>query len=152
MPKNISGGTNIQFEIRGYDRVRNNLRALIAAHPKEVDPVMERWAEDTRMFLKRQPYPPKPHNSRYRRTGKLASSWKKRRTKPGVWTFYNNATGPNSRFYARYVVGEKEGTKNQRQAWMHRNRWWRADEVIEQVHMPELRIFLDELYVNLWDE
>jgi hypothetical protein len=115
---------------------------------------MERWAEDTRMFLKRQPYPPKPHNSRYRRTGRLASSWKKRKTKPAVWTFYNNATGPNSRFYARYVVGEEGGSDtpaNQRQA-RHMEHWWHADEVIEQVHMPELRIFLDELYVNLWNE
>jgi len=151
MPKNISGGSNISFEIRGYNRVRNNLRATIAAHPKEVNEVMRRWAEDTRMFLKRTRYPSRP-NSQYRRTGRLASSWKKVQVKPGVWAITNDAKGPRSGFYARYVVGMKDGPGDQRQAKIHRNIWWNADEVVEQVHVPELRLFLEELYVNLWNE
>ena len=152
MPVSQTSGTNIKFEIRGYDRVRNNLRAVIAAHPQEVNEVMRQWAEDTRMFLKRTAYPAKPANSRYTRTGRLASSWKKTEVKPAVWAFTNDARGPRGRFYARYVVGEKSGPINQRQAWMHRDNWWRADEVIEKVHVPELRLFLEELYVNLWDQ
>ena len=153
MPVNKATDTNIRFEIRGYDRVRNNLRAVIAAHPKDVNEVMRQWAEDTRMFLKRTRYPAKPANSRYVRTGKLASSWRKQQVKPGVWSFYNDATGPKSgKFYARYVVGKKDGPINQRQTRAHlRNNWWRADEVIEEIHIPELRLFLEELYVNLWE-
>lgn len=152
MPINQASGSNITFEIRGYDRVRNNLRSVIAAHPKETNDVMRKWAEDARMFLKRTPYPPVPANSRYKRTGRLASSWKKEQVKPGVWALTNNATGPKGQFYARYVVGEESGPKNKRQAWMHKNRWWRADEVIEQTHIPELRLFLEEMYVNMWNE
>ncbi|MGB2807373.1 MAG: hypothetical protein WBC22_06520, partial [Sedimentisphaerales bacterium] len=72
--------------------------------------------------------------------------------KPGVWAITNDAKGPRSGFYARYVVGVKDGPGDQRQAKIHRNIWWNADEVVEQVHVPELRLFLEELYVNLWNE
>ena len=123
MPVNKATGSSISYEIRGYDRVRNNLRGVIAAHPKDVNEVMRRWAEDTRMFLKRTAYPPKPANSRYTRTGRLASSWKKEQVKPAVWAITNNASGPKSGFYARYVVGERDGPKNQRQA-AHMSHWW----------------------------
>jgi len=125
------------------------------AHPMRVNDVMRKWAEDTRMFLKRTPYPAKPANSRYRRTGRLASSWKKQEVKPAVWAFTNDAKGPRGQFYARYVVGEKNspaGNRGQGQAWMHRNRWWNADEVIENVHIQELRVFLDDMYTKLWNE
>jgi hypothetical protein len=153
MAKNQTSRPSISFEIRGYDRVKNSLRAAIAAHPKDVDEVMRQWAEDTRMFLKRTRYPAKPANSRYVRTGRLASSWKKDQVKPGVWAITNDVTGPKGQFYARYVVGEKDGPVNQRQTRVHlRNNWWRADEVVEQLHIPELRAYLEELYVNLWDE
>ena len=153
MARNTSGGSNITFEIRGYNRVRNNLRKVVAAHPKETDGVMRKWAADAAMFLKRTPYPSKPANSRYTRTGRLASSWRHDQVKPGVWAISNNAQGGGrGQFYARYVVGEKDGPKNQRQAWMHSGRWWRADEVLEEVHIPELRLFLEEKYVSLWNE
>lgn len=152
MARTTSTDSNITIEIRGYNRVRNNLRSVIAAHPKETDEVMRVWAEDTRMLLKRTPYPAKPANSRYIRTGKLASSWRKDRIKPGVWIIANNARGPKGRFYARYVVGVKDGAGDQRQAWMHRNRWWNADEVIEQQRIPELRNGLEERFIELWNE
>jgi hypothetical protein len=153
MPRNTAtGDANIRFEIVGYTRVLFNLREVMKAHPQKVDDVMQRWAENTRMFLKRTRYPAKPANSRYTRTGRLASSWRKEKVKPAVWSFYNDAASPkNGRFYARYVVGRKTNERNQGQAWMHRNRWWNADKVIEEVHIPELRIFLDEMYVNLWE-
>lgn len=141
----------LSFEIRGYDRVRNNLRSVIAAHPKETDPVMKNWARDAAMFLKRTPYPAKPASSRYTRTGRLASSWRHDQVKPGVWAITNNAQGPQSQFYARYVVGPKDGPGNQRQA-AHMRHWWRADEVLEEVHIPELRLFLEEKYIELWNE
>ena len=153
MPITSSKGGNLSFEIRGYNRVRNNLRATIAAHPKDTNEVMRRWAKDARMFLKRTAYAPKPAGSRYVRTGKLASSWRADQVKPGVWAITNNATGPKGHFYARYVVGKKEGPANQRQTKTHfNNKWWRADEVLEEVHIPELRLFLEEMYVRIWDE
>jgi hypothetical protein len=146
MPVNKATGSSISYEIRGYDRVRNNLRGVIAAHPKEVNEVMRRWAEDTRMFLKRTAYPPKPANSRYTRTGRLASSWKKEQVKPAVWGITNNAKGVHGQFYARYVVGDWQ-TRGHKM-----NNWWRAAEVVEKVHVPELRLFLEEMYIKLWDK
>jgi hypothetical protein len=121
------------------------------AHPQKVDDVMRQWAEDTRMFLKRTRYPSRP-NSSYRRTGRLASSWKKVKVKPAVWAITNDAKGPRSGFYARHVVGAKNGPGDQRQARIHRNIWWNADEIVETRHIPELRAFLDDMYVKLWNE
>ena len=132
MPINQAERPSITFEIRGYDRVRNNLRSVIAAHPKEVNNVMRQWAEDTRMFLKRTAYPAKPANSRYTRTGRLASSWRKQEVKPGVWAITNDARGPRGQFYSRYVVGEKDGPKNQRQAWMHKGFWHTDKSVLDK--------------------
>jgi hypothetical protein len=129
------------------------MRALIASHPKDVNEVMRSWAEDTRVFLKRTPYPAKPANSRYTRTGRLASSWKKKEVKPAVWAITNDAKGPRSGFYSRYVVGQASGPANMRQTKFHKaHGWWRADEVIEKMHIPELRAFLENLYVDLWEE
>jgi hypothetical protein len=153
MPRNIATENNIRFEIVGYTRVLFNLKEVMEAHPKRVDDVMRQWAEDTRMFLKRTPYPAKPANSRYTRTGRLASSWKKEQVKPAVWAITNDAKGPRSGFYSRYVVGQKSGPANMRQTKFHKaHGWWRADEVIENVHIQELRVFLDAMYVDLWNQ
>lgn len=152
MARNTSGGSNITFEIRGYNRVRNNLRKVVAAHPKETDSVMRTWAKSAADSLKKTPYPSKPSNSRYTRTYELKAGWNAVQLKPGVWSIANNASGHKGGFYARYVVGEKDGPKNQRQAWMHSGRWWRADEVLEEIYIPKLRTGLEEKYVSLWNE
>ena len=149
MAKVTSSGGNLAIEIKGYNRVRNTMRKMIAAHPDDVNDVMRRWAEDTRMFLKRRRYPTRS-GSKYRRTGRLASSWKKVQVKPAVWAITNDAKGPRSGFYARYVVGVEDGPGDQRQAWMHRKIWWTADKEIENVHVPELTLFLSERYIEIW--
>ena len=148
--KRTSAQGGLSFEIRGYDRVRNNLRAAIAAHPKETDTVMHAWAKHAANALKRTPYPAKPANSRYRRTFNLKAGWNAQQLKPGRWAITNNAQGPKSQFYARYVVGPKAGPHGQ--AWMHRGRWWHADEVIDEIYIPQLRDGLEEKYIELWNE
>jgi hypothetical protein len=100
------------------------------------------------MGLKRTPYPSRPGSS-YRRTGRLASSWKKVQVKPGVWSITNDAKGPRSGFYARYVVGDEEGPGNARKAWMHRKIWWEASKEIEKF-TPKLVESLSEKYIELW--
>ena len=150
-----SSGGNLTIEIKGYNRVRNSMRKLIAAYPKDVNDVMRRWAEDTRMFLKRTPYASKPSDSRYVRTGRLASSWKKVEVKPAVWAITNDAVGPRGQFYARYVVGmrpDKDGPGDQRQTETHfKNKWWNADDEVEK-EMPVLTYFLSKRYVELWGD
>ena len=146
MPVNKATGSSISYEIRGYDRVRNNLRGIIAKNMNNIDDEMRRWAQDTRATLKSKAYPPKPATSRYTRTGRLASSWKAERVKPGVWGITNNAKGVQGQFYARYVVGDW-------QTGFHKaNHWWLASKVVEEVRVPILRLALEEMYIKLWDK
>ena len=142
---------NLSIEIKGYNRVANNMRKMIAAHPTDVNEVMRGWAEDTRMFLKQRGYPTRPKPSSYRRTGRLASSWKKEEVKPAVWAISNNAASPQSgKFYARWVVGEEDGPADQRKAKIHRKIWWIASKEIELERAPKLTALLGERYLELW--
>ncbi len=143
--------TGIRLEIRGYNRVRNALRATIAAHPKDVDDMMYKWAQETRAHLKSKPYPPVPANSRYKRTGRLASGWAASRVKPGQVAITNNAKSPKGRFYARYVVGKGLGDKGFDQTAVHkRNGWWLARDVVQKERIPILTKRLGEMYEDLW--
>jgi hypothetical protein len=145
-----SGGTDISLEIRGYDRVQNSMRKILAAHPKGVNAVMRVWSIDVEHALKRKAYGRPPENSRYVRTYNLRRSWKAVQTKEARWTITNKAVGPNGRFYARYVVGEDGDTRNQRQAWMHKGRWWQVGKVIQKDYVPKLTKDLGNLYESLW--
>jgi hypothetical protein len=124
------------------------MRKTIAAHPKEVNAVMRVWSMDVETALKRKAYA-RPRGS-YKRTYELRKSWKAVQTKEARWTITNNAMGPTGKFYARYVVGEDDGAKNQRQAWMHKDRWWQVDKVIQKEHIPRLTKDLGNLYESLW--
>ena len=124
---NVTRGP-IRFVVRGTNRVRNQLRAIAAFYPRKVDGVAHRDMQRIRRKLKAKPYPPKRPQQTYRRTGLLSNKWAVRRTKPGVWAIVNNASR-RGKPYPGFVVGD-------RQAWMHKNRWWIASEEIEK-EMPE---------------
>ena len=145
----VSTDGGLSFEIRGYDRVRNNLRAVAVAHPKETDSVMRAWSKSAADSLSRTPYPAKPANSRYKRTFALKAGWNSQQVKPGAWAITNRASA-KGQFYARYVVGPKSGPQGQ--AWMHRGRWWTADEVLSKTYIPKLTVDLSDRYVDLWNE
>ena len=119
----------------GSTRVANNLRAAAAAS-KNTSPITRRWAQMVRAKLKGTKYPPRRPGQRYKRTGRLANSWKVVAAGKNAWGIENNATGPRGRVpYPSFVVGNAQGKG---QAWMHKGRWWKAREIVEG-EIPSLR-------------
>jgi hypothetical protein len=125
--------SNVSIKVTGSARVANKFRAM-AGKSKNTDPVTKAWAEKTRLKLRAKKYPPKRPGQKYKRTGRLGTSWKKRKAGKNTWAIINDASF-KGRTYARYVVGDSKGN---RQAWMHSGRWWVARDVIEE-NIPELR-------------
>lgn len=132
---NGPGGVSLTY--RGHNRVANKLRALASAARHQTDPVIEEHTGFLRRTLKATPYPVRPllprllggrRRRRYRRTGRLANSWRAQKLNDGEWQVVNTARR-RGRLYAAYVIGPRQGAKGRRQAWMHRGIWWHADEV-----------------------
>lgn len=117
---------DFSYEIRGTNRVRNQLRAAAAFHPDTTDPLIGRHAQNEAGRLARKPYPPAQPGQRYHRTYHLARSWRARRMTPGVHQIENMAA------YAVWVV--KKGMQNRQ---VHLNRWWTADDELRR-NMPQL--------------
>lgn len=128
--------TDFFVELRGYNRVRNGLRWLAVQAPREVDQEVGRFARGLRDTLKGTAYPPERPGQTYVRTGRLANSWSAVRAAEGRWLIRNSAP------YSGYVVGREQ------QAWMHRGRWWIAENVIqrevEETLTPALTKLLQE--------
>lgn len=124
----------------GFNRVRNSLRGLVSAHAGTIDPVVKTWAQSTRAKLKGTPYPARPANSTYIRTGNLANRFAVQRIGLARYRINNSAT------YASYVIGEPSGPF--KQAWMHQGRWWMMGDVIEE-NLPELRAAIEEALQKL---
>ena len=118
----------VGLEIRGYNRVRNNLRKLVRMMPDIVEPIGYKWAQRTRVKLQKQKYPPPPPDSKYKRTGLLANKWAVEHPKVGRWHIVNKAEN-KGRYYASYVVGDERGDN---QAWMHTGRWWIASDIVNE--------------------
>jgi hypothetical protein len=79
-------------------------------------------------ILSVRPYPPERPGQRYKRTGRLGRSWK-------VSTRGQSVIIENTAPYSGYVVGDGAG---QRQAWMHRGRWWLMRDMVDEKR-PELK-------------
>jgi hypothetical protein len=80
-------------------------------------------------------YPAPPAGSTYIRTGRLGAGWDVRMTGPLEHRIVNPT------IYATYVVGE-------RQAWMHRGRWWTARQRIDAA-LPDLVRQMRQAVANL---
>ena len=111
--------------LRGYNRVRNDLRWLAAQYPDEIEDIVADFAKSERAKLKSTPYPPERPEQTYIRTGRLANSWRAEREASARWVIRNSAP------YARWVVGKDT------QVWFHKGRWWIAEEVVAE-DTPEL--------------
>lgn len=134
----------VSVELKGYNRVRNDLRALASANRTIIDPVMREFAKTQRARLKARPYPAPPVGSTYIRTGRLANSFRVETRGQGEYAVTNSAP------YASYVVGptDKKGTDGG-QAWMHRGRWWTMVEVVKE-DLPKLRRDIEQAIKDLW--
>jgi len=134
------------MDIQGFNRVENKLRALAANMPEVCQGVIYRWAQNTRVVLKETKYPPKRVGQKYRRTGRLANSWRAVRLTNGA-TILNQASF-KGREYARFVVGDAKGVG---QAWMHKGRWWKARDIIDE-QLPAMRAELKAELLKEYDK
>ena len=130
----MAGGVEFTYTVVGHNRVANRFRRAASKGARLYDKAMGRWAQGVRRKLKGTPYPPPRPNQKYKRTGRLASSWAARRVGAGRYAIVNRAAG-RSGPYAVYVVGDRRGSG---QAWMHVGRWWKAKNIIEE-ELPGLR-------------
>ncbi|MFQ5494997.1 MAG: hypothetical protein ACE5EX_06410 [Phycisphaerae bacterium] len=144
MPNEIPdliGNEFFSIDLHGYNRVRNNLRRAAADMPHIAEREALKWARETRLILRSTRYPPKRRGQTYRRTGRLANSWRAAHLPTGA-TILNTAHR-RGRFYSRYVVGNARGAG---QAWFHKTfgdrssvprhgrskRWWKARDVVDE--------------------
>lgn len=132
--------SEVEVELRNYNRVRNGLRALAAANPDKLDPLMASFAERERDELEHTPYPPPRAGQRYVRTFLLRNSWLVRKQKPAQYSIVNTAQR-DGRPYPGYVVGRL-------QAWMHRGRWWQAHRETQK-RVPKLTQDMAEMLAKL---
>jgi hypothetical protein len=116
----------VEFEARGYNRVRNQLRTLATAHPEITDKVMERHIKTQAANLRTKAYPPRLPNQKYIRTGKLGGAFRAQRRGRGSWAVINRTS------YAVYVI--KKGYQNRQ---YHAGRWWTIEDEMNR-SMPEL--------------
>lgn len=137
----------INYKIYGYNRVRNNLRRLAAINSEILQPAMKDWGQNVRRKLKKTAYPPKRPNQKYIRTGRLANSWRVGANQYGIEI--QNKASYKGKFYANYVVGPEYGPIGQRQAWMHKGRWWHAEDIVNE-EMPGLTKMLTRKIEDTW--
>ena len=134
----------VSLTVTGTNRVIGKFRLVASTTPKALDAAIGEFAKRTRARLRSTKYPPKRPNQRYKRTGRLGRSWKASRLKPAVWAIDNTAS-VKSRPYAMYVVGPRSGAIGKRQAWMHKGRWWVAEEEVEKSVLDLRRAIIKEL-------
>lgn len=132
----------LEYELVGYNRVRNSLRKLATQHRDVTDKTIGKWAQETRAALKGYGYPAQSRKSQpfrtersrrwffwalrsgyisvpYNRTGRLANSWRAEKRGQSEWIIGNSAE------YSSLVVGEG------RQATYHADNWWTAESLIK---------------------
>ena len=119
----MSGGFMPSVEMRGTNRVKNQMRFLASMHPQKTNPIIRDHAKMVRKKLRMTPYPTYlPHFTHTRKGffGGIAGSFSAKMKKLGVWIV------SNSRLYAMPVIGKPE-QKRQHPSFL---RWWSmADEV-----------------------
>ncbi len=99
----------------GQNAVTNTLRTAVAQGSRRVNKATYQWAQQNVVGpLRVKDYPPERPGQKYKRTGNLRRGWDVQLNQASV-TIHNRMG------YSGYVVGDRKG---ERQAWMHRGRWW----------------------------
>ncbi len=117
----MSNPFNVSVELRGTNRVANQLRAMASAHPDKTDPIIGKHAKWQSRQLRRKRYPPELPGQKYIRTGNLGRRFRARRVKKGVHIVMNRQS------YAVWVV--KKGMQNTK---YHLGRWWTIDDEVQK--------------------
>jgi hypothetical protein len=127
------GEAPFTLDVIGLDRRLGSVVALRGNLYPSLHRTVYGWAQDTRAALKSEPYPPRPPNSTYRRTGQLANRWAVVPKGPDQ-IMIRNAAYRRGTYYSVYVVGDAEG----RGQAGHMRHWWLARNVVYR-RVPALR-------------
>lgn len=114
-----TGGLGVEIELKGWDRVRNNLRRLASEYRDEMGDIIRDHAVGEAEHLTDKPYPPERPGQEYTRTYELAEAWVARRYSPSDWAVVNESD------HAYWTVRPEK-------PWMHAGRWWTARDVIQE--------------------
>jgi hypothetical protein len=143
------------IEYRGL----NELIAQMRAFPQKLKQVAKIGMEASLNTLWENvpSYPTPPDGSSYRRTGTLGKSLGSSEGggsaggKPSIYEVKQAGVGGfvEGRFgttldYAPYVIGPTEGAKGERQAWMHKDRWWQLEDII-----PKSKAKIDAIWTGI---
>jgi hypothetical protein len=112
-----------RIDTRGVEKTQAGMLWMAGAMPAIADKHVGRFAKEETVRLEETPYPPELPNQRYVRTFELAGSWTAEPTTGPRWIIANEADQPVGIPYATLVVGPSE-----RQAQIHKGRWWVAQE------------------------
>lgn len=123
---------DVSVEFKGYNRVRNQLRAAAAYFPEVVDPIIEKHTKKQADMLRHKPYPARLPNQKYQRTYNLQRSFRAQRKGTAAWAVINRARDRRGRYYAVWVI--KKGMQNRK---YHLHRWWTLDDTLAET-APEL--------------
>lgn len=118
------------FEIKGINRVRNQLRFLAAMHPSKTDPIIRDHAKRQQRVLRAKPYPAYlAHFTHVRKGffGGIAGAFSAKKIKPGVWRVQNSSD------HALGILGTRSQKFKHPSFWF----WWVMKDVMEET-MPEL--------------
>ena len=130
----------VSVEMKGYNRVQNDLRRTVVLLERELDPMVYKFSQEIRAELKSKPYPPKRPNQTYVRTGNLANRFGVSRQGDARYSINNSAP------YGSYVVGNSQGRG---QAWMHAGRWWKMRDVVQE-NVPRLTAAIKREIERIW--
>jgi len=115
----------IDVELRGTNRVKNQLRFLASAHPNDTNKVIKQHAKMVQKKMRSLPYPPYKPTFKHKRKGffgGIAGSYSAKQIKMGVWEIRN------SRTYAGWVISSKD-QRNQHPSFAP---WYVMKEEVEE--------------------
>ena len=117
---------DVSVEIRGTNRVRNQLRAAASAHTKHTDPVIGKHAKKQSAMMRALAYPAKLPNQKYVRTFELKRRYRAQKRASAQWAVINRTK------YAVWVI--KKGMQNRK---YHLGRWYTLEDKMAET-MPTL--------------
>lgn len=122
----------IDTVVKGMGRLTNQFRAIVEFSNKSADNIMGEHVTDEAGRLRRKPYPPMLPGQKYVRTYRFGQAFKAEQVRPLHWQVVNRVKSLRyGRPYAVWVA--KKGM----QAQIHQNRWWTADDELED-NLPKL--------------
>ena len=127
-----------EIEVKGLQELINKVGRITPEIQRAMDKTME--ASLNTLHENVPSYPQRPGKSSYIRTGTLGKSIGMNNAKPTVYSIKGSGAKIEGRFgtdlsYAKYVIDPD------RQAYMHRGRWWTTENIVKASKSKILRLW-----------